>query len=148
MLTLTTKVITLTHVFSTVPQGKAGKKDSLEFSLNSRIGINKDTLSVVCDLTGELVSSTGEKVLSITYRGSFTASSLADTSDAALTHINTICTAKIFPYLRELVADLTRKMSISIPVEIDFSWGDEETLLTQQEENPPPSPPKKPSKNK
>ena len=148
MIALTTKSVSLTQVSAAFPEGKAKKTDSLEFSLKSQIYINTKENSLACDLTGELTSSTGEKVLSVTYRGSFESSSLSDTPETAWPKINAQCTAKIFPYLRELIADLTRKMSISIPVEIDFSWGDEETLLTQQEENPPPSPPKKPSKKK
>jgi len=86
---------------------------------------------VECMVTLESESSSDAVRLKATYQGSFTLSTDRELVDEDQRAISAACTAKIFPYLREFIADVTRRLPLTSPLVLSPALGDEKALIEQ-----------------
>lgn len=108
----------------------AASGENIQMSIGSTLRFPSEN-RIDCYVTMES-SSTSEAIrLRCTYKGSFSFSTDKELSDDDQGRISAMCTAKMFPYLRELVADVTRRLPLASPIILHPSLGDEEALLGQ-----------------
>ena len=69
--------------------------------------------------------------LKFTYLGGFTLTTEGELVDDDQVKISAACTAKLFPYIRELIADVTRRLPLTSPLVLNPAIGDEKVLLRQ-----------------
>ena len=87
---------------------------------------------VECVVTAESTSDSDAVRLGCSYTGGFNVPENTDiiTGESQL-RISAACTAKIFPYIKELIADVTRRLPLTSPIQLSPTLGDEEALLQQ-----------------
>lgn len=108
---------------------------------NIRMGISSnlrfpEARRVECLVTVESSSDSEAVKLRCTYLGDFTIVSDSEITDGDQMKISAMCTAKIFPYIKELIADITRRLPLNSPLYLHPSLGDEEILLRQMNMQP------------
>ena len=91
---------------------------------------------VECVVTVESDSTTNAMKFKCSYTGEFTLTAENELADEDRVKISASCTAKIFPYVRELVADITRRVPLTAPITLNPSLGDELALMRQMSVKP------------
>lgn len=66
-----------------------------------------------------------------TYQGVFSLSVDPEQFESEQSNISAMCTAKMFPYIKELVADITRRLPMTAPITLSPALGNETALLSQ-----------------
>ena len=104
--------------------------ENIKMSIDSVLRFSRPEY-VECVVTVESASDSDAIRLKCSYTGSFAVDAgAAVKSDEHIT-ISAACTAKIFPYIRELIADVTRRLPLAAPIILDPALADEKKLLEQ-----------------
>jgi len=122
-------------------QAKAESGENIGMNINS-ILLFPEPGRVECRVTLETGPEAEAIRLRCTYQGTFSLFPDADEIERELieneqTKISAMCTAKMFPYLRELVVDVTRRLPMAAPIALHPALGDENALLNQARLQPP-----------
>lgn len=85
---------------------------------------------IECAVTVETASESAIR-LKVTYLGTFRLHAESGLADEDQARISAACTSKLFPYIRETVADVSRRMPIAQYISLHPSLGDEQSMLQQ-----------------
>lgn len=122
--------------------GKALPSEDIKMSIAASLAFPRPG-HVECMVNVESESDEEAAIrLKVTYQGSFTLSTEKELVEEDQREISAACTAKLFPYIREFIADLTRRLPLTSPIILHPSLGDEKTLLKQmanRENEPAPA---------
>lgn len=83
-----------------------------------------------CVVTVETASESAIR-MKVTYLGIFRLHTEKVLADEDQNRISAACTSKLFPYIREAVADVSRRMPIAQHISLHPSLGDEQSMLQQ-----------------
>ncbi len=108
----------------------SGSGETIKMSISSSLLFPEDD-RVECVVTAESDPASESLRLRCSYRGSFTLVTEEPLPESDRVKVSAACTAKMFPYIRELLADVTRRLPISAPVILHPSMGEERALMRQ-----------------
>ena len=106
----------------------AAEKISMNISSNLRF---PEPNRVECLVTMASSSEIEAIRFQCTYQGVFSLSVDPEQFESEQSNISAMCTAKIFPYIKELVADVTRRLPMTAPIILSPALGNETALLSQ-----------------
>lgn len=103
--------------------------EDIKMSIDASLSFPEQDI-VEC-LTNVETASESTLRLKVTYHGAFRLASETGLRDADQAKISAACTARLFPYIRETIADVSRRLPIAAPITLHPSLGDEHVVLRQ-----------------
>ena len=122
-------------------QARAESGENIGMNISSNL-LFPEPGRVECRVTLETGPEAEAIRLRCTYQGTFAFVAENEEVERELieneqTRISAVCTAKMFPYLRELIVDVTRRLPMAAPIMLHPALGDENALLNQAQLQPP-----------
>ena len=120
----------LSGVECNIEPNKQGESIKISMRINSKVE-HTETL-VNASINTKFYINEDTTFLSVTYTGIFVLDKNTDVDKDKLTYE---CTSLLFPYVREFVADITRRMPFQRPIDLNPALGNAEVFKDFQKAN-------------